>query len=139
MSRLFGFVLIVLVLTFTACNNSSDSYKKLIVGKWQLVNFTTNQKVKPTESYKRMIKQMILTTSMDIKSDGTITSYIWGSKQTGYWKVQGDYLVVTDKKNKKNKDTFKAKIVKLDENQLLLYYRIDSVEVMLYFKKGLLN
>ncbi len=128
---------LTLVLSFVACSREQSSQlNDLIVGRWQLVNFSTNQKIIKDPSYKRIIKQMILTTSIDFYRDGRCKSYIWGSKQNGYWKIKADSLIVLDK-NKK--DRFTAKILKLNNNQLVLYWQDDTVKIMLYFRKDLLN
>ncbi len=129
--------LLSLVLSIFACNHDTSSqYRDLIIGRWQLINFSTNQKIPKDYNYKRTIKQMILTTSIDFYKDGRCKSYIWGSKLTGYWKVKDDNLIVFDKTKK---EKFTAKIVKLNANQLILYSQDDSVKILLYFRKDLLN
>ncbi len=130
-------IVLSLVLTILACNKDvSDQYRNLIIGRWQLVNFSTNQKLPRDYNYKRAIKQMILTTSIDFNKDGTCKSYIWGSKLKGYWNVKDSTLIVYDKSKK---DKFTAKIVKLNNNQLVLYSQDGQVKILLYFRKDILN
>ncbi len=133
MWRYFPLLLLMLII-FSCQNDKTTIDKQNLAGQWQLVNVSSNQKVDDSSTYKRILKQLILTTSMDINPDGTIVSYIWGSKQKGYWQVKGDNLIVTDRKKR---ETFQAKIVKLNEKQLILYHKRDSVHMLLYFRKDL--
>ena len=124
---------ITAIFLFSSCQKSP--YKKLLIGSWQLVNFTTNENTTKDANYVQVAKNLILTTSMDLNSDGTITSYIWGQRLDGHWKVKGDKLIVTAKQEKK---PFVAKIVKLTDKQLLIYSSQGKVKVLLYFRRDLL-
>lgn len=128
-------LLFILILLFAACQNNGG-LKKDLIGQWQMVNFSTNQKITNKDEYQKIARQMIMTTSLTLHKDGKAESFIWGSRQNGYWYVKDDYLYVTDRAKK---NVFKAKIVKLTGNQLVLYYKEGKVQIMLYFRKDLLN
>ncbi len=128
-------LLFILILLFVACQNNGG-LKKDLIGQWQMVNFSTNQKITNKDEYQKIARQMIMTTSLTLHKDGKAESFIWGSRQNGYWYVKDDYLYVTDRAKK---NVFKAKIVKLTGNQLVLYYKEGKVQIMLYFRKDLLN
>ena len=131
--KLKGFWIFVFVLgIFVSCQREENDLSKKIVGDWQLVNFSTNQKIDNPEEYRKAAKQLIMTTALIIRDDGTIKSIIWGTSDNGYWEIKKDELVVYDKKKKTR---FKARIVKLTDTQLLLYQKMGKVKVVLYFQR----
>ncbi len=126
------FLIVITVLLFSCREQTNKEYSRLIVGNWQLYNFSTNQKITNQEEYKRMSRQIILSTSLIIRPDGRIKSVIWGTSSNGYWQVRGDELIVYDKRRRTK---FSAKILKLNEEQLLLYQQVGKVKVVLYFRR----
>ncbi len=131
--RLSRYVIIMLGLSLIlGCRQQDNDMAGKIVGDWQLVNFSTNQIINNPEEYRKAAKQLILTTALIIRRDGTIKSIIWGTSENGYWEVKKDELIVYDKKKKTR---FRARIVKLTDEQLLLYQRMGKVKVVLYFKR----
>ena len=125
-------VLALVISIFSSCQRDKNEYSQKIVGDWQLVNFSTNQIIDNPEEYKRAAKELITTTALIIREDGTIKSIIWGTSERGTWEVKKDELVVYDRKHRSK---FRAKIVKLTDNQLLLYQKYGKVKIVLYFRR----
>ncbi len=126
------FLIVLTFFSFSCKHQTNEEYSRLIIGNWQLYNFSTNQKISNQQEYKRMSRQIILSTSLIIRPDGRIKSVIWGTSDNGYWQVKGDELIVYDKKHRSK---FSAKILKLNKEQLLLYQHVGKVKVVLYFRR----
>lgn len=126
-------IVAVFILFFLlSCQNQIK--EENLIGKWHLISTHTNQIIRDTESYKKALKQLILTTSLTFFSDKTLKGMIWGDTTKGYWYVNNDSLVVYDLFKK---SCFKVKILKLTQNTLILQSYEDNVKVELTFSKNL--
>ena len=117
---------------FFSCQRQQNDLSKKIIGDWQLVNFSTNQKIQNPQEYRKAARQLIMTTALIIRHDGTIKSIIWGTTENGRWNIKKNELLVYGNKKKTH---FRATIIKLTDTQLLLYQHIGKVKILLYFKK----
>ncbi len=124
-------VLIVLTALSSCKEKEQPDFSKLILGQWEMVNFSTNQIVEDRDTYKKIARNLVLTTRMEFDKK-KITTEILGGKTTGTWEIQGNKLIVYDKK-KRTKSV--AEILKLDDNQLVLMQKQGRVKVVLYFRR----
>ena len=128
---------ILMLLSIFACNqhrkyniNSIDASK--LHGTWQMVKFTSNQKLTKNTNTLITYKFLINSTKLEFLPNNKIRTYILDAYTEGNWQLSGNKLIVY---NQKGKEKFWMKILKLTDTDLILYREAGKVKLALYFKK----
>lgn len=124
------YLLFLLLLLLFSCDNVSKS--ELIIGDWDLASVETNQIITNEKQYKSAINQLIQTTSLQLYSDKSFSATIWGDTSYGYWNITDDSLVIYDQSNETE---FKAAVIKVSENQLVISETAGSIQEVLIFER----
>ena len=127
MKKLISFVLVIALLV--SCSGNKE---ERIIGYWQLQKVRTNQKIEHQQQYAKAMREMIRTTSIEFRSDGSFGASLWSDTSFGYWQIKGDSLFINDKSNR---NRFGVKIAKLKRNELILLEKHDSIIEMLTFSR----
>lgn len=113
------FVFTALVIVGLA--SCKESPEKLLVGKWKIEDFKTNQEIPQgmEQVFKQMMDQMKNNSSFEFKEDKTVVATMSGITSNGTWAIdkEGKKLTMTDNQTKKSSD---ASIVELSKEKFVL-------------------
>lgn len=109
---------VFIMISLASC---TESREKLILGKWKIEDFKSNQQIPEgmEQVYNQMMEQMKNNSSFEFKADKTVTSTMSGITSSGTWSMdkEGKVVTITDNNTKKPSD---AKIMELTKEKMVL-------------------
>lgn len=89
-------LIILIAIFFFSCNEKPE---KILIGTWKLDSIYTNQLIpeSESESYKKAIKEIKISTFLTFDTGSVYVASIWGDTTNGFWQVDENLILsITD-------------------------------------------